>query len=124
MKRIAATVTAFLLVGLYASEARAQSVSIKSIDNSTAGQLTVSAQVTVPQNWTLIYVDMLARPPKGAAGQGGQASGKDTGGNVYAGTITNLTSGKDYDVQALMKVNDDKGISHYYYSAVQSATVK
>lgn len=67
---------------------------------------------------------MLARPPKGAAGQGGKVGGKNTGGNVWAGTITDLTSGNNYDVQIVMEVVDNKFGGHTYFSATQNIKVK
>lgn len=48
MRRNIALALAVLLVGLYATEVKAQKVTIKNIDDSTAGQLTGTADVEIP----------------------------------------------------------------------------
>lgn len=113
-----------LLFGLSAPKLNAQTISIKSIDNNTAKQLTVNAEVKIPQGWQIITVTMIAPPAGGVAGQGGRKRASDTGGGVWAGTITKLTTDNEYDVQAQLEVIDAMSTIRFYYSAKQEATVK
>lgn len=64
MKWLTVFVTAVVLAGLSATEAKAQTIAITSIDNKTvAGQLTINTQVTLPAGWTANTVEVVARPP-------------------------------------------------------------
>lgn len=126
MRWSTAVAAASLVIVLSAAEAKAQTITLKSVDTSTAKQITVNAEITnLPKGWTISSVLMFAPPTGGAAGEGGEKAGVDSGGGVWTGTMsTGFITGNEYDVRARLEAKDPMGKIHTYYSAKQTEKVK
>lgn len=117
MKRITTLIIALLAFTLCATQLHAQTptITISSTDNKTSRQITVNTKVAnIPTGSSVKSVTVLASPSGGAAGLGGKAEAKDTGGGVWSGTITGLTSGTTYTIDAILIVID-KNLNQYSY---------
>ena len=112
------------ILELFAGTAKAQILTISNIDNTSGRQLTITAKITgLGAGQTAGRCQVLARPPGGAGGSGGTKDASNTGGGVYTGTIVGLTSGNNYDVQAVITINDrssGKLVTRYIYSSTRT----
>jgi hypothetical protein len=123
MKRIFALAVAVALVGLCASNAKAQGVSISSATSPSSGQIKVMGSFSFPSGYSLNGITLFAQPTGEGGGEGGEAGtavlfdlGSTTSG-TYSGTVA-VPAGATYDVQALMAITDGSGNVFYYYSAM------
>jgi hypothetical protein len=104
----------------------AQSGSTNAITISSAtpqsGQVTVNGTYTVDTNdgFTLVGILVDARPSGGVAGEGAETSAMAGSGNFFA--TVSVPAGQ-FDIQAILEVNDSAGTTHYFCSNVQTVTV-
>lgn len=123
MKRIVTLVIAVALVGLCASEARAQSVSISSATSPSSGTINVSGAFSFPSGYSLGGITLYAQPTGEGGGDGGEGPTAvifnvcDPTNGTYTGSV-NVPAGATYDVQALMSITDGSGNTFYYYSTM------
>jgi hypothetical protein len=115
---IVALVTTLAFVGSYVTEGKAQTITITGVA-AAKGSITLSGKATVPANWKIDTVETFAKPPKGAAGQGGYALSPPKADGSYGGAPMTVPPAT-YDCYALLTATDPNGKQRYFYSQTQS----